>query len=181
MKHQRRRLHFLLLSDWSELPSHLSVLLTRGLLHPAAHQSPARALRQGCLPPLCLSLLLPKRPDGVLVKFSSSVTLRGLCLVPKLHLIVRRYEDDYSNRKSGDFALVFFCVVFFLTSHRAGVHEKGAFSRRRSCFPASPHLLHLNLSPSLLVCVIVVLTQLTGFLAGVFSHCSAVPSDLGAV
>lgn len=78
---------------------------------------------------------------------------------------VRRYEDDYSNRKSGDFALGFFLLVFlccfFLTSHRAGVHEKGAFSRRRSCFPASPHLLHLNLSSSLLVCVIVILTQLT--------------------
>lgn len=72
------------------------------------------------------------------MKFSSSVTLRGLCLVPKLHLI--ESEGSETTTVTGNlgtflFFLLVFCVVF-LTSRHAGVHNKGAFSRRRSCFPS---------------------------------------------
>lgn len=143
MKDRRRQLDFLLSSDWSELPSHPSVLSTRGLLHPAAHQAAAKAEplsdKVAFLLFLSVSLLLPKRPDGVLVKFSSSVTLRGLCLVPKLHLIGSEGSETTTvTGNLGTFLFFFACffVLFFLTSRHAGVHNKGAFSRRRSCFPS---------------------------------------------
>lgn len=112
----------------------LVILLTSGLFHPAACQSPAKVEPLSDKLPffslrlfLFLSfhffslsflafLFLLKRPDSVLVKFSSSVMLHGLCLVPKLHLIrVKRYEDNYINRKSGVFSFflfVFLCVFF---------------------------------------------------------------------
>lgn len=150
MKDHRRQLDFLLSSDWSELPSHPSVLSTRGLLHPAAHQAPAKAEPLSDKVAFLLflsvsllfspvSLLLPKRPDGVLVKFSSSATLRGLCLVPKLHLIESEGSETTTvTGNLGTFLFFFACFLccFFLTSRHAGVHKKGAFSRRRSCFPS---------------------------------------------